>query len=138
MLVGMRIGLERETAPRRLLAPGVGHGAVIMTDAAGIIRYVSTAAEELVGHSAAELVDRSICCLHEESELAARTPEGKDDLHALFGAVRDGAKTVDRERWTYVRSDGGRVSLTATVSAVFGGTDEVVAFAVLCEAVDGP
>jgi PAS domain S-box-containing protein len=65
-----------DTTTNRLLANVLRHRAMITTDCDGVIRCVSPAAEELLGYSGAELVDRSLHVLHDPDELAARSRDG--------------------------------------------------------------
>ncbi len=111
--------------------------AVIATDASGVIRHLSWAAERLLGQSAEALVGRSLRDVHVANELEMRAREfgvgGPDELEVVFAGVRGGRVPYERQRWTYVREDSTRVRVNTTVTPVYGGTDEVIAFVVLLE-----
>ena len=133
------------TMPARGTAPVTDDRAVIATDAAGVIRHVTPAAEELLGHGSHDLIGRSLRSLHVADELQARAGEGRvarlDDLEAVFGGARGVQVPFERQRWTYVRQDSARIRVDTTVTAVYGGSDDVIAFIILLEgaqAVTGP
>jgi signal transduction histidine kinase len=111
--------------------------AVIATDASGVIRHLSWGAEELLGHGAEALVGRSLRDVHVPGELETRARElgfgGIDGLEAVFAGVRGGRVPYERQRWTYVCEDSTRMRVNTTVTPVYGGVDEVIAFVILLE-----
>lgn len=125
------------TAPERRTAPVTDDRAVIATDGTGVIQNLTPAAEELLGYGSEELVGQSLRSLHVADELATRAGEAgvrwMDELEAVFAGVRHTQVPFERQRWTYVREDSSRVRVNTTVTAVYGGTDDVVAFVILLE-----
>jgi PAS domain S-box-containing protein len=116
---------------------GTDTRAVIATDSSGVIRHLSWAAEQLLGHRAEALVGRSLRDVHVVDELETRAREfgvsGADGLEAVFAGVRGGRVPYERQRWTYVRADSTLVRVNTTVTPVYGGVDEIIAFVVLLE-----
>ena len=117
--------------PEQRQLPDADARAVITTDAAGVIRRLSPAAERLLGYSGTDLAGRSLRSLHVSDELRARA--GFGELEAVFARVRSGALAFDRQRWTYLRGDSTYLPVNTTVSPVFAKGEEVVGFVVLLE-----
>ena len=115
-------------------APSAEDRAVIATDESGVIQRLSPAAEQLLGYDSEELIGLSLRSLHVADELRARA--GFGELGAVFARVRSGAVPFDRQRWTYVRGDSTYLPVNTTVSPVYGGDQEVVAFVVLLDVPD--
>ena len=94
--------------------PETDNRAVIATDFAGVIRHLTPAAEQLLGHY--DLVGRSLRSLHVEEELQARATEigmvGLDELEAVFARLRSGQVACERQRWTYLCADSARSGST--------------------------
>ena len=111
--------------------------AVIATDAAGVIRHLTPAAEQVLGYGADDLVGQSLSSLHVADELRARAAEvglvGNDEVEAVFTTVRSGMVPFERQRWTYLCGDSARIRVNTTVTAVRGGPDDVVSFVILLE-----
>ncbi|WP_426193198.1 PAS domain S-box protein [Massilia sp. DWR3-1-1] len=98
--------------------------AIVATDLAGTVTLFNRGAEAMLGHDAAAIVGHASTLLfHDAGEVAARSAE----LSALEGspvagfdaftleARRRGAETRE---WTYVRRDGGRITVSLIVSAM--------------------
>jgi PAS domain S-box-containing protein len=117
-------------------SPETDARAVIATDASGVIRHVTCAAQQLLGYDARDLLGRSLKTVHVAAELESRTAQiggrGTDELEAVFAGVRGGRVPHERQRWTMVCADSTLVRVDTTVTAVYG-VDEVVAFVVLLD-----
>jgi signal transduction histidine kinase len=114
------------TALARLPHADLAGRAAITTNAAGVIRDLTPAAEQLLGHTYEDLVGRSL------SSLVVGA-----DLDGVFAAVRGRMVPFDQRRWTYVSGDAAHLVLNTTVSAAYG-RDEEVSFVLLLEDLDDP
>ena len=98
------------------------HDAVLF-DLDGTITWFSTGAEQLLGYSAEEGVGRfDPTRFHEVGEVLDRArelgvPPGPEVLTRPVTTATDGSEQDTRE-WTWVRRDGGRISVSASVSRV--------------------
>ncbi len=95
--------------------------AIIGTDPDGRIQVFNVGAERMLGYPAREVVDRkTVLIIHEPAELAARAAElgMAPGFDVLAAAARLG-ETETRE-WTYVRKDGGRLTVSLTVAPMHG------------------
>jgi PAS domain S-box-containing protein len=97
---------------------------IVATDLHGLITLFNSGAELMLGYTASEMVGKQTpAVFHLESEFEARQrslseqlgrPIQRADLLVEI-ARRDGS--VERE-WTYVRKDGGQLTVSLTVTAV--------------------
>ena len=101
-----------------LLTAATGHS-VIATDLDGLITVFNPGAEAMLGWSSEEMVgQRTPAVVHDPAEVAARAADlGLEPGFAVFvqEALRGGQETRD---WTYVRRDGGRLTVSLTVTGV--------------------
>ena len=101
-----------------LLTAATGHS-VIATDLDGLITVFNPGAEAMLGWTSEEMVGhRTPAVLHDPSEVAARAADlGLEPGFPVFvqEAIRGGQETRD---WTYVRRDGGRLTVSLTVTGV--------------------
>ena len=101
-----------------LLTAATGHS-VIATDLDGLITVFNPGAEAMLGCTSEEMVGhRTPAVLHDPSEVAARAADlGLEPVFPVFvqEAIRGGQETRD---WTYVRRDGGRLTVSLTVTGV--------------------
>jgi diguanylate cyclase (GGDEF)-like protein/PAS domain S-box-containing protein len=92
--------------------------AIIGTGANGTITVFNTGAEKMLGYGAAELVGQATpVVLHDAGEVAARARELgiEPGVEVLFANARAG--NAETREWTYLRTDGGRVQVSITVTA---------------------
>ncbi len=97
---------------------------IIATDAEGTITVFNSGAERMLGYSAAEVIGRrSITDLHRAEELE----EHANRLQSEFGERLSGfdilGHRADREgleerEWTYVKKDGGNITVLLSVTAL--------------------
>nr|WP_298685752.1 PAS domain S-box protein [uncultured Dongia sp.] len=101
--------------------------AVVATDVDGVITFFNRAAEQMLGYRADEVVHKATPALfHDASEVAARSEQlSRDlgqDIKLGFGVFV--AKTLaglpNEEEWTYIRRDGGRLSVMLSITAIRG------------------
>lgn len=99
--------------------------AIIGADSEGVIRVFNTAAERLLGLSAAEVVGReSPAFCHDPDELARRADElATEDGYScppgpevLFRRPRETGRPEQRE-WTYIAADGSRRVVDLVIAA---------------------
>lgn len=107
--------------------------AIIATDMTGHILLFNRGAERMLGYNEAELVGRSPACLHDPAEVRQRAAE----LSRLSGVTVDGFETFvllarelgsETREWTYVRKDGGRLSVSLAVSHVRGRNGQAIGY----------
>ena len=98
--------------------------AVIAMDEAGTIRLFNRGAELMLGYQAHEVVGKATpAMLHLDEELAARGSELAAELGyavAGFDVFVERARLGGHEerQWTYVRKDGGRLTVLLAVTAL--------------------
>ena len=103
--------------------------AIIGTDPGGVITVFNTGAERMLGYDAAELIGvRTLEILHDPGEVARRAREL--DTAPGFGVLVAAARRGEPETrdWTCVRRDGGRVTMSLTVTAIQGPGGEPVGY----------
>lgn len=103
---------------------------IIGTDADGTITFFNPGAEAMLGWSADEVVG---ACTPERflvaSEMRDRAEASglRSGFGALVAAVRGGAPH-DRQDWTFVRKDGGHMTVSLTVSAMRDRTGTITGY----------
>ena len=95
--------------------------AFIATDLEGVITWFSPGAEQLLGYRAEDLVGRATPIrFHEPRELISRARAlgiPATTYEVVTGPLQRGAEQDTRD-WTYVRPDGGRLTVSLSVTAV--------------------
>jgi PAS domain S-box-containing protein len=114
--------LEAANAQAKEVLDASTQVSIIATDLGGLVTLFNRGAEAMLGYGASEMVGReSLLILHLPAELEARGQE----LGAAFGEPAQGFEVltapirrgVPEERvWTYVRKDGGELSVTLSVT----------------------
>ncbi len=100
--------------------------AIIATDLDGRITLFNPAAEQMLGHAAAEMTERAVSIdqLHDDAELWARALalSALHDQHVAPTFAQIVAMSTraggDIAEWTYVRSNGTRLPVALNVSAL--------------------
>jgi PAS domain S-box-containing protein len=126
--------LQESSATRQAILDSA-NASIIFTDAAGIIRAANATAGKWLGYTEAGLVGRlSAASLHDSAELAARATalsmELGRPLSVGFESLTARAETGagDENEWTYIRSDGTRLSVSVSVTAVRNEAGNVTGF----------
>lgn len=125
---------ERALAELQSIVEGARDVSVIGTETDGTIRLFNPGAERLLGYSAEELVGHhSPALFHDLDEVEARgdqlsTQYGRDirGFEVFVDAARRGE--AETRRWTYVRKDGERRTVSLSVSAIRDGSNEITGF----------
>lgn len=120
--------LAATDALNRAVLDGVAH-AIIGADAEGNITVFNRAASEMLGYTPDEMIGRHASVFHDETEVARRaaalsaeTGQGIKPGPDLFGRLIGGGEPYTAE-WTYIRKDGGRVPVMASL-AVLGDPED--------------
>nr|WP_232924326.1 PAS domain S-box protein [Pseudomonas cichorii] len=103
---------------------------VVVTDTQGIVKIFNHGAQNMLGYSADEVVDRMTPGLfHLESEVLERQSELSAQFHKPIEGIRTFVEIAEQQgsetrEWTYVRKDTSHltVSLSVTVVRNLGGT----------------
>ena len=111
-------------AQRKAVLDAATRVSIIATDPDGLITVFNAGAERMLGYGAAEMIGRrSLLDLHLESELAqhaaqlaaeARRPVTGLEVLVMRAALED----VEEQEWTYVRSNGDRLIVAVSVTAL--------------------
>lgn len=125
---------ESALAELQSIVEGARDVSIIGTETDGTIRLFNPGAERLLGYSAEELVGRhSPAVFHDLDEVEARgdqlsTQYGRDirGFEVFVDAARRGE--AETRRWTYVRKDGERRTVSLSVSAIRDGSNEITGF----------
>lgn len=108
---------------------------IIVTDPAGIILAVNSAAERLTFYRRRELIEEhSLILLHDPTELSSHAVQLNEDsaepiaagIQSLTEKARQGVP--EPQEWTYVRKDGSRISVTATITALRSPAGKVTGY----------
>ena len=98
--------------------------ATVVTDNEGLITSVNPAAERMLRYAAAEMVGKNVTAIHDLTEVAQRAQELSEQTgthiapnHKVLFALPEKGATDERE-WTYVRSDGSRLPVQLSVTAL--------------------
>ncbi|HEX4997515.1 MAG TPA: PAS domain S-box protein [Terriglobia bacterium] len=109
---------------------------IVSTDVHGRITLFNPGAERILGYSADEVIGRTWDCLQDESEIAERLRELNNRLDRPAEPFDALVETVRREghetrEWTYVRKDGGRLTVSLTVTGIRDSLGELTGFLVI-------
>jgi diguanylate cyclase (GGDEF)-like protein/PAS domain S-box-containing protein len=106
--------------------------ATIVTDPSGIITSLNPAAEHLLGYDASRFLDGETALLFlDPQEIAARAATLSEelgetiaaDLNVLAAKPRRGL--VEESEWKFIQSDGARLDVSLTVSAIAVESGEI-------------
>lgn len=109
--------------------------AIIATSATGIITCFNSAAEQMLGYSADELLGiQSPGLFHDPEEVTERARKLSQELgeviapgfEVFVASARSGQP--DARNWTYIRKDGSRFPVYLTVTALRDDNDEISGF----------
>jgi PAS domain S-box-containing protein len=108
--------------------------AIIATDAEGLITTFNRGAEQMLGYSASDMVDRCTpAVFHLPAEIATRAQA----LSAELGIAVEGFQAFtalaarqghDSREWTYVRRDGSHVPVSLVVTPVRGDDQRIAGY----------
>lgn len=112
---------------------------IIATDAQGLITVFNTGAENLLGYSAAEMIGQQTPQLfHVRDEVLARGAELTRELgypvegfEAFVAEAKRGR--FEHREWTYVRQDGGELTVSLVVTVVRNATGEITGYLGIAE-----
>ena len=118
----LRLNRTHELQLGRLMDSASGT-AFVATDLEGTITWFSPGAEQLLGYRAEDVVDKcDPTRFHESGEMLARARElgVAPGIEVLTRPVTDadGQAEQDTREWTWVRRDGSRLSVSASISRV--------------------
>ncbi|MCE5271250.1 PAS domain S-box protein [bacterium] len=107
---------------------------IITTDPDGIIQVLNSGAERMLGYTAAEMIGKqSPALVHLESEVVERgrqlSVEPGYEVRGFDVFVeRTKSGNFEEREWTYVRKDGGRLTVNLIVTAVRNEQCEITGF----------
>jgi diguanylate cyclase (GGDEF)-like protein/PAS domain S-box-containing protein len=121
-------------AQRKAVLDAATRVSIIATDSAGLITVFNSGAERMLGYAAAEVIGRrSLLEIHESHELAEqaaalgnelRRPVSGFDVLTLRAALHD----VEEREWTYVKSNGERLAVSVSVTALRAEEGSITGF----------
>jgi PAS domain S-box-containing protein len=102
--------------------------AIMCTDPRGVVTVFNAGAERLLGYSAAEMigVEAPDILDHAEVKRRARELDIAPGFEVLVAAARRGEP--ETRDWTYIRKDGGRLTVSLTATAIHGAGSEPAGF----------
>lgn len=122
------------TSFQKALLDGAGH-AIISAASDGIIRAFNPAAEALLGYSAEEVIGRHTPAIfHDPDEVVARARSFSSELGVTIEPgfevfVEKCRRGLPNEHeWTYIRKDGGRLTVLLNVTALKTPDGEISGF----------
>ena len=123
---------ERDAADaaayRDAVLRGATEHAIIATSMDGIITMFTEGAERMLGYSADEVVGRMMPSLfHDPLEIADRAAALGVDASDVF-TTRAAAGLTETREWTYLRSDGGRLTVRLTVTPLRNADAELIGY----------
>jgi PAS domain S-box-containing protein len=126
--------LRKTNAFQRAILEGATY-LIISTAPDGLIRTFNSAAERMLGYSAAEVVGRvTPVLIHDPAEIARRAAEISQEfgreLAPGFEVVVAKARLgqPDEREWTYVSKDGSRFPVMLSVSGLFNEHGQITGF----------
>jgi PAS domain S-box-containing protein len=119
----LRGALSDTERMQRAIIDGANYS-IISTDASGLIRTINATGREWLRYAPEDLVSKSLTVLHDPQELKQRASQlaksmGEPiapDFGVLIAKARHGI--LDDLEWTYVRSDGSRFPVWASMTAL--------------------
>lgn len=114
-----RVASERESALEQLVSviDSATEQAIIATDSDGVVQVFNAGAERLLGYAQGSVVGRvRLTTFHDQEELAARYRDvgGERLLDAVVASASGNGSHV--RDWTWVRRDGGRLTVRLAVT----------------------
>ncbi|MBX8477918.1 PAS domain S-box protein [Pseudomonas cichorii] len=97
---------------------------VVVTDTQGIVKIFNHGAQNMLGYSADEVVDRMTPGLfHLESEVLERQAELSAQFHKPIEGIRTFVEVAEQQgsetrEWTYVRKDASHITVSLSVTVV--------------------
>jgi PAS domain S-box-containing protein len=135
-MASSEVAFGKPRLPQESILGAATRVALIATDLQGRITTWNTGAERMLGYSADEMVgseSQALLRLHLPAELTARGRE----LSAALGERIEGFEVLvaharrggyEERDWTYVRKDGGRLSVQLAMTAIQDATSGLVGF----------
>ena len=123
---------ERDAADaaayRDAVLGGATEHAIIATSMDGVITMFTEGAERMLGYSADEVVGRMMPSLfHDPLEIADRAAALGVAASDVF-TTRAAAGLTETREWTYLRSDGGRLTVRLTVTPLHNADAELIGY----------
>jgi PAS domain S-box-containing protein len=107
---------------------------IISTDPNGIIKVFNKGAENMLGYTAEEMVDKqSPAVLHDANEVILRGIELSEMYHKKIEGFsvfvhESELNRVEEREWTYIQKDGGRLTVSLVVSCIRGNDNEITGY----------
>lgn len=136
VLTGIDVtGLRRYQAFLQRVLDSTAGTAIVGTDPDGTIRLFNCGAEQLLGHAADDVVGQATPTLfHDPDEVGARAAElGVEVGFGVFVAQAERTRAPGRRDWTWVRSDGTRLTVSLTVSTMTSAGGATTGYVVVAE-----
>jgi PAS domain S-box-containing protein len=126
--------LQETTVFQRAILDSANY-TIISTAIDGTIRTFNRAAQEWLGYTETEIVDRvTPALIHDAEEVALRAQELSQELGVLiepgfevFVAQARRGETVERE-WSYIRKDGSRFPVELSITALRDSSNNITGF----------
>ena len=108
---------------------------IISTTVEGTIRTFNTAAERMLGYTAAEVIGKvTPAIIHDSDEVLQRAQELSQELgvtiapgmETFVAKARRGE--IDEREWTYIRKDNSRFPVLLSVTALYDGENNITGF----------
>jgi diguanylate cyclase (GGDEF)-like protein/PAS domain S-box-containing protein len=125
----LRVDAERTRDLLEATLAAASETAIVATDAQGLITVFNRGAEQMLGRSAEEMIGHQRPWIyHDRDEIAARAAEmglssGQDPVTHPAATGR-----IETREWTFVRSDGTRLTAALTMSALRDGENRLTGF----------
>ena len=114
---------EQEAAERAVLQNA--QVAIIVRDAAGVVRRFNPYAEALLGYAAGEVVGRTESPWLDPSEVAALAGPDRDELALIRRLTEAGP---DLREWTFVTRDGKRIPMLGALSTITAADGQLLGY----------
>lgn len=105
--------------------------AIIAVEPSGIIKVFNTGAENMLGYTSEEMVDKQLpVVFHDADEIRERSAAlSKEYGQEVSGmdvfTLKARLKVFESLEWTYVRKDGRRLPVNLVVTVIRGNNDEI-------------
>lgn len=109
---------------------------IIITDPAGVIKAFNRAAENMLGYSAEEVIDKQTpAILHKVEEVVSRAQVISQKLgyavepgFGVFIEISKSTGAADENEWTYIRKNGTEFPIYLSVTAIFDSNKNITGY----------
>jgi PAS domain S-box-containing protein len=131
-----RATLEVSNSRKQLqdLLQSASEVSIISTDAKGVIKLFNQGAENMLGYSAAEMIDKyTPAIIHDPNEILIRELELSQEFQTpikggMVFIYKPQLNGSEQREWTYIKKDGSRISVSLVMSCIRDHAGEITGY----------